>query len=78
MPKTTAALPVQVVRLLVFVQRNNTRRLESAPIWHWEDQTAGFYYVIVDAMLKIGFTPEEIRKIGGENYLRIFAAAVNK
>ena len=26
----------------------------------WEDQTAGFYYVVVDAMLKIGFTPDEI------------------
>jgi membrane dipeptidase len=44
----------------------------------WEDQTAGFYYVVIDAMLKIGFTPDEIGKIGGANYLRIFAAAVNK
>jgi len=44
----------------------------------WANQTAGFYYVVVDAMLKTGFTPEEIEKIGGTNYLRIFAAAVNK
>jgi membrane dipeptidase len=44
----------------------------------WEDQNAGFYYVVVDAMLKTGFTPDEIGKIGGANYLRIFAAAVNK
>src|SRR5580692_9170011 len=44
----------------------------------WEDQTAGFYYVVIDAMLKTGFTPDEIGKIGGANYLRIFAAAVNK
>jgi membrane dipeptidase len=44
----------------------------------WANQTAGFYYVVVDAMLKTGFTPEEIEKIGGANYLRIFAAAVNK
>jgi membrane dipeptidase len=44
----------------------------------WEDQTAGFYYVVVDAMLKTGFTPDEIGKIGAANYLRIFAAAVNK
>jgi membrane dipeptidase len=44
----------------------------------WANQTAGFYYVVVDAMLKTGFTPEEIEKIGGANYLRIFAAAANK
>ena len=42
----------------------------------WQDQTAGFYYVVVDAMLKTGFTADEIGKIGGGNYLRIFGAAV--
>ena len=42
----------------------------------WADQTAGFYYVVVDAMLKTGFTPNEIGKIGGTNYLRIFSEAV--
>jgi microsomal dipeptidase-like Zn-dependent dipeptidase len=44
----------------------------------WADQTAGFYYVVVDAMLKTGFTPDEISKIGGANYLRIFGEAVKK
>jgi membrane dipeptidase len=44
----------------------------------WQDQTAGFYYVVVDAMLKTGFTPDEIGKIGGGNYLRIFGEAVKK
>jgi membrane dipeptidase len=44
----------------------------------WENQTAGFYYVVVDAMLKTGFNLEEIEKIGGTNYLRIFAAVGNK
>jgi membrane dipeptidase len=44
----------------------------------WANQTAGFYYVVVDAMFKTGFTAEEIEKIGGANYLRIFAAAANK
>ena len=38
----------------------------------WEDQTAGFYYAIVDAMLKTGFIPDEIGKIGGGNFLRVF------
>lgn len=44
----------------------------------WEGETAGFYYVVVDAMLKTGFTPDEIGKIGGGNYLRIFGEAVRK
>ncbi len=41
----------------------------------WEGETQGFYYVVADAMLKVGFTPEEIAKIGGDNYLRLFEAA---
>ena len=44
----------------------------------WQDQTAGFYFVVVDAMLKTGFTPDEIGKIGGGNFLRIFGEAVKK
>ena len=42
----------------------------------WQDQTAGFYYVVVDALLKTGFTQDEIGKIGGGNFLRIFGKAV--
>ena len=38
----------------------------------WQDQTVGFYYVVVDAMLKTGFTPDEVGKIGGGNFLRVF------
>ncbi len=44
----------------------------------WQDQTAGFYYVVVDAMLKTGFNPAEIGKIGGGNFLRVFGEAVRK
>ena len=44
----------------------------------WQDQTAGFYYEVVDAMLKTGFTPDEIGKIGGWNFLRVFGEAVRK
>ncbi len=44
----------------------------------WADQTTGFYYAVVDAMLKTGFSPDEIGKIGGENFLRIFGHAVAK
>ncbi|HEX4167788.1 MAG TPA: membrane dipeptidase [Bryobacteraceae bacterium] len=42
----------------------------------WQDQTAGFYCVVVDAMVKTGFTPDEIGKIGGGNFLRVFGEAV--
>jgi membrane dipeptidase len=38
----------------------------------WQDETVGFFYVVVDAMLKTGFTPDEIGKIGGGNFLRVF------
>lgn len=44
----------------------------------WRDETTGFYYVVVDAMLKTGFNPDEIAKIGGENFLRVFGDAVKK
>lgn len=44
----------------------------------WADEKAGFYYVVVDAMLKTGFGPEEIGKIGGGNYLRLLGAAVQR
>lgn len=44
----------------------------------WADQSTGFYYVVVDAMLKTGFTPDDIGKVGGENFLRVFGAAVGK
>jgi membrane dipeptidase len=42
----------------------------------WADQKAGFYYVVVDAMLQVGFSENEIGKIGGGNFLRIFGGAV--
>jgi membrane dipeptidase len=44
----------------------------------WEGEKDGFYYVVVDAMLKTGFTSDEIEKIGGGNFLRLFGEAVKK
>ncbi len=41
----------------------------------WPNQQAGFYYAVVEAMLKTGFTPEEIGKVGGGNFCRVFGAA---
>lgn len=43
----------------------------------WHDQKAGFYYAVVDAMLKTGFTADEIGKIGGGNFCRVFDAATS-
>lgn len=41
----------------------------------WQDQRDGFYFTVVDAMLKTGFTEDEIGKIGGGNFCRVFDAA---
>jgi membrane dipeptidase len=58
--------------------RQNGPRVGERTSLVWQDQTAGFYYVVVDAMLKTGFTPNEIAKIGGGNFLRVFGEAVSK
>lgn len=41
----------------------------------WKDQKVGFYYAVVEAMLKTGFTENEIGKIGDANFCRVFDAA---
>jgi microsomal dipeptidase-like Zn-dependent dipeptidase len=41
----------------------------------WADQRAGFYYAVVNEMLKQGFTAAEIGKLGGGNFCRVFDAA---
>jgi membrane dipeptidase len=33
---------------------------------------------VVDAMLRTGYKPDEIAKIGGGNFLRVFGEAVRK
>jgi len=43
----------------------------------WQDQKAGFYYAVVDAMFKKGFTPDEISKVGGGNFCRVFGKATD-
>lgn len=44
----------------------------------WAGQKEGFYYAIVDAMLKTGFNPDQIRKIGGGNFCRLFDAVTRR
>ncbi|MCC9136232.1 dipeptidase [Pontibacter silvestris] len=43
----------------------------------WKNEKGSFFYTVVDAMLKSGFTENEIAKIGGKNYSRIFDKATS-
>lgn len=43
----------------------------------WENANEGFFYTVVDALLKTGFTEKEIMQIGGGNYCRIFDNATS-
>lgn len=43
----------------------------------WQDQQTGFLYTVVDALLKTGFTNDEIGKICGGNFCRVFDAATS-
>jgi membrane dipeptidase len=38
----------------------------------WQGLTAGFFPAVVGEMLKQGFTPGDIAKVGGGNYCRVF------
>ena len=54
---------------------NGGRRVGERTNEAWENQKAGFYYAVVDAMLKTGFSADEIGKVGGGNFCRVFGAA---
>jgi len=41
----------------------------------WADQKSGFYFAVVAALLKAGFNENEIGKIGGGNFCRVFDRA---
>lgn len=43
----------------------------------WQGQKEGFYFTVVGAMLKVGFVEDEIAKVGGGNFCRIFDAATS-
>ncbi|GAB3960336.1 hypothetical protein GCM10028805_57750 [Spirosoma harenae] len=43
----------------------------------WEGQKKGFFYTVVDSLLKTGFTEQEIAQIGGGNYCRLFDKATS-
>ena len=54
---------------------NNRARIGERTNEAWQNQKVGFYYAVVDAMLKTGLTEEEIGKIGGGNFCRVFDSA---
>jgi membrane dipeptidase len=54
---------------------NNPPRIGERTNEAWADQKAGFYYVVVDALLKTGFSEDDITRIGGANFCRIFDEA---
>jgi membrane dipeptidase len=41
----------------------------------WGQRKAGFFYTVVEAMLRQGFTDDEIGKVGGGNFCRVFDQA---
>lgn len=53
----------------------NRERIGERTNKAWQDQQTGFLYTVVDALLKTGFTNDEISKIGGGNFCRVFDAA---
>ncbi len=55
----------------------NTNRIGERTNESWQDQKVGFYYAVVGALLKTGFTEDEIGKIGGGNFCRIFDEATS-
>lgn len=57
---------------------NNSKRIGERTNEAWADEKEGFYFTVVDALLKTGFNKEDIAKIGGGNYLRVFNRATLK
>jgi microsomal dipeptidase-like Zn-dependent dipeptidase len=47
-------------------------------LWSTQSSDKGFYYKIVNGLLKAGYKQRDIAKIGGGNYLRVFDRATRK
>jgi membrane dipeptidase len=44
----------------------------------WPDENGGFFYALVSEMLRQGFSREDIAKIGGGNFVRLFASITSR
>lgn len=56
-------------------ENKNPFRLGEYTNQIWQNQEQGYFYVVVDALLKTGFSENEIIKIAGSNFCRVFDAA---
>ncbi len=54
---------------------NSTDRFGKKTNQSWDNNTDGFLYIVVDALLKTGFTEKDVIQICGGNYCRIFDKA---
>ncbi len=57
---------------------NSNDRFAKKTNQSWENSKDGFYYTVIDAMLKTGFTEKEITQIGGGNFCRVFDKSTAK
>ncbi|MCV2483367.1 membrane dipeptidase [Flavobacterium sp. SH_e] len=59
-------------------QNDNKKQGPQGTNQSWGIEKQGFYYTVVESLLKAGFKEEEIAKIGGGNYCRIFDIATKR
>jgi membrane dipeptidase len=52
-----------------------TSRVGAGTNQAWPGLTGGFFYAVVGEMLLQGFTPDDIGKVGGGNFCRVFGKA---
>jgi membrane dipeptidase len=57
------------------IANNSNDRFGRKTNQSWENEKEGFFYTVVESLMKTGFTEKEIKQIGGDNYCRIFDKA---
>jgi membrane dipeptidase len=60
------------------IPEGSSQRLGGQTNSAWENQTDGFFPTVAKAMMEAGFTEDEIIKIGGGNFCRLFDKVTNK
>lgn len=56
----------------------STQRFGSLTNASWENQQEGFFPTVAKAMLEIGFSENDVIKIGGGNFCRVFDTSTSK